>query len=70
MTDVKSRTLVPADRVGDLPRIQEAMALGVRAALRRHKQANNPVATWRDGAVVWIAPEDIPVDDEPPKRER
>ncbi len=63
MTDSRSRTLVPADRVRDLPRIQEAMARGVRAALRRHKQANNPVPTWKDGAVVWVAPEDIPVDD-------
>ncbi len=67
MTDVKSRAPVPADRVGDLPKIQEAMARGVRAALRRHKQANNPVATWRDGAIVWVPPEDIPVDDEPAK---
>lgn len=47
----------------DLPRIQKALNEGVRQALRRHKQAGNPVATWQDGAVVWIAPEDIPVDD-------
>jgi hypothetical protein len=55
-----------ADRVEDLPAIQEAMARGVRAALRRHKLAGNPVAIWRDGAVVRVAPEDIPVDEEEP----
>ena len=66
MTDVKPATSIPADRVGDLPKIREAMARGVRAALRRHKQARNPVAIWRDGAAVWVAPEDIPVDDQEP----
>ena len=62
MTDVKAT--VPADRVGDVQRIRQAMGDGVREALRRHKQARNPVAIWRDGAAVWIAPEDIPVDDQ------
>ncbi len=70
MTDVKSAVPIPADRVEDVPRIQEARGRGVREALRRHKQANNPAATWRDGAVVWVAPDDIPVDDpEPPDRD-
>ena len=64
MTHVKSDALSPADLVADLPRVQEAMTRAVRAALRQHKQAGNPVATWRDGAVVWVEPEDIPVDDE------
>lgn len=36
-----------------------AVQQGVRAALARHKQAGNPVATLQDGKVVWIAPEDI-----------
>jgi chemotaxis signal transduction protein len=57
----------PVDRVEDLPRIQEALTQSVREALRRHKQAGNPVAIWQDGAVVWIAPEDILVDDEDPQ---
>ena len=64
MTEVKLSSLTPADRVDDLPKIRQAMAEGVRDALRRHKQAKNPVATWRDGRVVWVAPEDIPVDTE------
>ena len=52
----------PLARIRDIPRIQAAIHKGIRAALRRHKQAGNPVAVWRDGQVVWIAPEDIPVD--------
>jgi hypothetical protein len=39
----------------------EALTQAVREALLRHKQAGDPVATWRDGRVVWVQPEDIPV---------
>jgi hypothetical protein len=59
----------PAERVEDMPRIQEAMRQAVREALLDHKRAGNPVAVWRDGQVVWIQPEDIPVDDSP-RRDR
>lgn len=69
MSNSKLTTTVPADRVGDLERIREAMARGIRKALRRHKQTRNPVAVWRDGAAVWVAPEDIPVDDRDPAAE-
>lgn len=48
--------------------IDEAVRAGVRRALLRHKKLGNPIATWRDGKVVWIPPEEIPVDDEPPKQ--
>ena len=54
------------DRVDNLHKIQEALKQGVRDALRLHKQAGNPVAIWQDGAVVWVTPENIPVDDEDP----
>jgi len=63
MNEKKSTITRPVDRVEDLPRIQRALDQGVREALRRHKQAGNPVATWRDGAVVWVAAEDIPIDE-------
>jgi hypothetical protein len=43
--------------------IDRALADAVRNALRRHKLLGNPVAGWRDGRVVWIAPEDIQIDD-------
>lgn len=38
---------------------------GVREAVRIHKLLGNPVATWRDGKVVWIQPEDIVLPEEP-----
>lgn len=59
----ESGAVVPmaSERVNDLPRILEAMRGAVREALVRHKIAGNPVAAWRDGHVVWIQPEDIPV---------
>lgn len=66
MSDHELDDRCAADRVDDLAAIQAAMSRAVRAALRRHKRAGNPVAIWRDGAVVWVAPEDIPVDDEEP----
>lgn len=53
----------PLDRVEDLPRILQAMRTAVREALLRHKKLGNPVAIWRDGQVVWLSPEEIPVDD-------
>ena len=34
----------------------------VRDALRQHKRLGQSVAVWRDGKVVTVAPEDIPVD--------
>jgi hypothetical protein len=51
-------------RVRDLRLVEKALARAVRAALLRHKQAGNPVCEWRDGKVVWIAPEDIHIWDE------
>lgn len=51
----------PIYRIRDIPRILAALQQGVREALVRHKQAGNPIAVWRDGQVVWIAPEDISV---------
>lgn len=54
----------PAERVRDMPAMLEAMRLAVREALQQHKRAGNPIAIWQDGQVVWLAPEDIPIDDE------
>ena len=36
-----------------------ALDAGIRAVLLKHKQAGNTVATWQDGKVVLVAPEDI-----------
>jgi hypothetical protein len=43
--------------------IDEALRLAAADARRLHKRLGSPMATWRDGQVVWIAPEDIEVDD-------
>lgn len=50
----------------DREKISKALAQGVQNALLKHKQANNPVAVWRDGKVVWIPPGEIPVAENTP----
>jgi hypothetical protein len=53
--------LSPAERATDLARIERALRAAVRDALMRHKRDGDPVAVWRQGRVVWLQPEDIPV---------
>lgn len=48
----------------DHERIDRALGRAVRDALRRHKALRNPVATWRDGKVVWLQPEDIVIEED------
>jgi hypothetical protein len=43
--------------------IDRAIVKAVQEALLMHKRLGHPIATWRDGKVVWIPPEEIP---EPP----
>jgi hypothetical protein len=50
----------PFERVHDIARIQESLALSVQEALVQHKRAGKPVAVWRNGRVEWIPPEEIP----------
>jgi hypothetical protein len=64
MKRARAAGVQPAERVDDIPRILEALDQGVREALLRHKRAGVPVAVWRDGKVVLIPPEEIPVADE------
>ena len=40
--------------------ITQALVLGVREALLKHKQAGNPIVIWKDGKAVWLKPEEIP----------
>jgi hypothetical protein len=44
--------------------IDEALRDAARDARRFHKALGNPMATWLDGRVVWVQPEDIRVEDE------
>ncbi|MFB3893801.1 MAG: hypothetical protein ACE15C_17455 [Phycisphaerae bacterium] len=39
--------------------IDRALAKGVRDALIRHKKLGVPIATWKNGKVVWVPPEKI-----------
>jgi hypothetical protein len=48
-----------ADGPADIEAVEAAMKEAVRDALVRHKQAGNPIATWQDDRVQWIAAEDI-----------
>jgi len=43
--------------------IDQAIGDAVEEALRMHKKAGNPVATWQNGKVVWIPPDQKPVDE-------
>lgn len=43
--------------------ITKIVRRAVRHALLDHKRAGNPIATWQDGRVVVLQPEDIPVDE-------
>ncbi|MBI1988223.1 MAG: hypothetical protein HYS65_00560 [Betaproteobacteria bacterium] len=45
----------------DAPPAQQIAAAqqAVRAALREHKLAGNPIAVWREGKVVLVPPEQI-----------
>ncbi|HWB10549.1 MAG TPA: hypothetical protein VG826_15070 [Pirellulales bacterium] len=45
--------------------VEAAVREAVRDALLMHKRLGNPVATWQDGKVVWIPPDQIPIDDAP-----
>jgi hypothetical protein len=42
--------------------IDNALKEAARDARRLYKALGNPMATWKDGQVVWIQPEDIVVD--------
>jgi hypothetical protein len=44
--------------------IDEALKEAARDARRLHKALGNPMATWKDGRVVWIQPEDIEIEDD------
>ncbi len=43
--------------------MEEVFRYAVRAALWRHKRLGQAIAAARDGQVIIIPPEEIPVDD-------
>lgn len=64
VSDAHDRDLSPGDRFADLTLVEQALRRAVREALLRHKKLGNPIAVWRDGEVVLLPPEEIPVEDE------
>lgn len=54
--------------LADRSLITAAVRKAVREAVLQHARAGKPVATYRDGKVVWIPPEEIlaQLTDEPP----
>jgi hypothetical protein len=48
--------------LNDSAKVTMIIQEGIKTALLKHKQAGNPVCEWRDNKVVWIAPENIPVE--------
>jgi hypothetical protein len=48
-----------SERLADHSLINEAICRAVREAVLNHARAGQPVATWQNGKVVWIQPDDI-----------
>lgn len=48
-----------AELFADHALISAAISRAVRKAVLDHARAGNPVATWENGKVVWIPPEEI-----------
>jgi hypothetical protein len=67
MADASVSGVPLGERLRDVQLIEHALVRAVREALRRHKQAGNPIAVWRGGRTIWIEPDDIPTttEDEP-----
>ena len=47
--------------IADRERITQALAEGVKDALKLHKLAGNPVVVMKEGHMVWLRPEEITV---------
>lgn len=49
--------------ISEAEAVGEAVRRAVRHALLTHERAGNLIASWKDGRVVWIPPDEIKVDD-------
>jgi hypothetical protein len=57
MTDKANPTI--AERWADQRAIEAALRRATREADLSHARAGFPVATWRDGKVVWVQPDEV-----------
>jgi len=55
----------PVNLLKQAKEIEDILRQAGRQAHLIHKKLGNPVATWGDGKVVILPPEEIPVDDDP-----
>lgn len=67
MNDLPTKTGEEAfgDPLNDDEEFDRLAQEAVQDALRGHKRRGESIVVWRDGQIVTLAPEDIPVDDEP-----
>ncbi|REJ98768.1 MAG: hypothetical protein DWQ35_00285 [Planctomycetota bacterium] len=59
---IARREISAQELVAEAKAVELAVEESVIEALKMHKRMGQRVATWRDGQVVWIEPEDISVD--------
>jgi len=52
------------DLMKDSDRFMREVNKAVQNTLRVHKMLGYPVVAWRDGRVVWVPPEQIPLNEE------
>jgi len=55
----------PPDLYRDAEEIEKVFRLAVRETLIMHKRIGNPIATWRNGKVVIVPPEEIEIPPDP-----
>ncbi len=48
-----------AELLADDALINEAIARAVREAVLKHARAGQPVATWQNGQVIWMKPDEV-----------
>jgi hypothetical protein len=48
----------------DTDLVEQALHKAVVQTMIRQKRLGNPIVVWRDGKVVWIPAEEIPIPDE------
>lgn len=48
-----------SEKLANTHLIDAAMKRAVREAVLTHAKAGNPVATWRDGKLVWLQAEEV-----------
>jgi hypothetical protein len=57
---MKAKQLSRVGRIfADGRRIDEALKLAARDAIRKHQQHNVPVVVWRDGGIALVPPREL-----------